>query len=233
MNSITKDKTPQMFDEIAKSYDKLNHILSFGLDKLWRKKFVKYLRGKNYKAIADIASGTGDLLINLQTLNAENYYIIDPSSEMLAIAKTKINKNNNVKEIIACAENISLPNNSVDLACIAFGIRNFSDLATSLSEVYRILDKDGIVSIMEFSVPKFILLRWSFLFYLKLLLPIIGRSISKNKHAYSYLKQSIIDFSKNVNVSTTLTSKGFNKISEKNLNMGIVKIYTYRKSSVS
>lgn len=215
-----------MFNEIAKSYDKLNHILSFGLDKLWRKKFVKLLKKNHYGTIADVASGTGDLLINLQSLNADKYYIIDPSEEMLAIADTKICQ---AEKIIAHAEALPLPDECVDLITVSFGIRNFNDVERSLSEFYRVLKNNGTLSIMEFSMPGFFLFRWIFLLYLKILVPVIGKIVSKNNSAYYYLKDSIIEFSSNVNIPELLKSEKFKKTSRKILCLGVVNIYTCHK----
>jgi demethylmenaquinone methyltransferase/2-methoxy-6-polyprenyl-1,4-benzoquinol methylase len=219
---IKKEQTPEMFDEIAGTYDSLNHILSFGLDKKWRRKFIKNLPDKNYKTIVDIASGTGDLLMNLQNLNAVNYYALDPAENMLNIAKTKVPS---AKFIVCTAENIPLPDNSCDLVTISFGVRNFADLNKAFAEIHRILVPNGVISIMEFSQPKFILFRLGFIIYLKLLLPLIGRLVSKNKSAYKYLQSSIFDFAKNIDVFKLLENNNLSKINEKRLLFGVVKIY--------
>ncbi len=211
-----------MFDEIATTYDSLNHILSFGLDKNWRKKFIKNLPTKQYETIVDIASGTGDLLVNLQVLNATKYYALDPAEKMLNIAKTKVP---NAEFIVCAAESLPLTDNSCDLVTISFGIRNFADLNLAFAEIHRILRPDGIISIMEFSQPKFFLFRFGFIIYLKLILPIVGRLVSKNKLAYKYLQSSIFDFAKNVEVFKLLEQNNLKKISEKRMLFGAVMIY--------
>ena len=225
--NIDKKNTPAMFDNIAETYDKLNHILSFGLDVRWRRKFVSYLNIRQYCTVADVASGTGDLLVSLQKLKAKSYYAIDPSENMLNIAKTKVLA---AKYITATAEYLPLASESIDLITVSFGIRNFESLNQSFSEFYRVLKTGGIVSIMEFSKPKFFLFSWGFIIYLKIYLPIMGRIISKDKSAYKYLQSSIFDFAENVDVFEVLETSNLNKLSEKKLLFGAVKIYTCTKN---
>ncbi|MBN2778702.1 MAG: bifunctional demethylmenaquinone methyltransferase/2-methoxy-6-polyprenyl-1,4-benzoquinol methylase UbiE, partial [Bacteroidales bacterium] len=210
---ISKKDTPAMFDNIAETYDKLNHILSFGLDRVWRRKFVQKLKFREYETIVDIACGTGDLLVELQNLNAKKHFAIDPAENMLEIAKTKLP---NVEFIVSTAENIPLQENSCNLITVSFGIRNFSSLIESFNEFYRILKPNGIVSIMEFSQPKFFLFKWGFIIYLKLFLPIIGKMVSKDKSAYKYLQSSIFDFAKNIDVFKELENQNFTRINQTN-----------------
>ncbi len=224
--TLNKNETPAMFDNIANTYDRLNHILSFGLDKKWRYTFVNMLRFKNYHTIVDIASGTGDLLLKLQSLNATKYYAIDPAKNMLKIAKSKVP---NAEFCISCAETLPIANNSCDLITVSFGIRNFNSINNAFSEFNRVLIDNGIVSIMEFSQPKFFLFNWGFLIYLKIFLPIIGQIISKDKTAYRYLQRSIIDFVNKVNVFDELKKHGLYKIKQKKLLFGTVIIYTVQK----
>lgn len=224
--TLDKKETPAMFDNIASTYDRLNHILSFGLDKRWRKIFVKKLNFRDYKVIADIASGTGDLLINLQDLNANNYYAIDPAKNMLDIAKQKVP---NAKFIVSSAESLPIKDESCDLITVSFGIRNFTSLDKAFSEFHRVLRKGGIVSIMEFSQPKFFLFRWGFIIYLKIFLPLIGRIVSKDKSAYQYLQSSIFDFAKNIDVFKFLETQNLHKINQTKFLFGAVKVYTCEK----
>ena len=224
--TLNKKETPAMFDNIAQTYDKLNRILSFGLDKRWRKIFVKKLDFKKYKTIVDIASGTGDLLVSLQKPEAKKYYAIDPSSNMLEIAKSKVP---DAEFIVASAENLPLDDNTCDLITVSFGIRNFESLDKGFSEFNRVLRKAGIVSIMEFSLPKFFIFRWGFIIYLRVFLPIIGRIVSKDKSAYKYLQSSIFNFAKNIRVFDELEKQGLIKLDQKSLLFGAVKIYTCEK----
>jgi len=224
--NIDKKDTPGMFDNIAGTYDKLNHILSFGMDKRWRKIFIKNLPEKEYKTIVDIASGTGDLLVNLQALNAENYIAIDPAEKMLEIAMIKVP---NAEFIHSPAENLPLQPESTDLVSISFGIRNFANLGKAFSEIHRILRPGGIISIMEFSQPKFFLFKWGFIIHLKVFLPIVGRIVSKDRSAYKYLQSSIFDFAENVDVFDLLQKNNLEKVNEKKLLFGSVRIYTCEK----
>jgi demethylmenaquinone methyltransferase/2-methoxy-6-polyprenyl-1,4-benzoquinol methylase len=221
-----KNTIPEMFDNIADNYDRLNHRLSLGLDKNWRRKFVNCLSGKKYFAIADVACGTGDVLKELGRLNAETYYAIDPAEKMLAYAKKK---SPDSEFIISGAESIPLPDNSVDLISVVFGIRNFDDLQKSINEFYRILNSGGSVSIMEFSLPDFFIFRWGFLLYLKLLVPLSGRLSKEQKYAYKYLSASIVDFARKTNVSAVLEKSGFIKTKIHKLMLGSVVIYTFYK----
>lgn len=224
--TLNKRETPEMFDNIAGTYDRLNHLLSFGLDKRWRRVFVSNIAFREYETITDIASGTGDLLLELQKLNANKYHSVDPASKMLEIAKTKVE---NAEFIISTAEDLPIKDNSTDLITVSFGIRNFSSLEKSFTEFYRILKPEGIVSIMEFSQPNFFLFRWGFKLHLKIFLPLLGRIISKDKTAYKYLRASILDFSKKTDVHKELTDCGFKKMKTKSLLLGSVKIYTVKK----
>jgi len=223
MNTERKS-IPEMFDNIADNYDRLNHRLSFGLDKKWRRNFVKHLSGKKYKSIADIACGTGDVLVALKKLNAEKYYAIDPSEKMLAYARQK---SPDSEFVISGAEEIPLPDNSVDLITVVFGIRNFDDLEKSINEFYRILNSGGNVSIMEFSLPDFFIFRWGFLLYLKLLVPLSGKLPTEQKKAYKYLSKSIVDFARNTDVVALFETQGFTKIKIHKLMLGSVVIYTF------
>lgn len=224
--NTARNPIPEMFDDIADKYDKLNHRLSLGLDKKWRRKFVNKLSNKSYKTIADIACGTGDVLKELERLNADKYYAIDPAEKMLVYAKQKCPT---AEFFISPAEKIPLPENSVDLITVVFGIRNFADLSKSIEEFYRIMQKGGIVSIMEFSIPDFFLFRWGFMIYLKLLLPLCGKLSKEQKKAYKYLSTSIVDFARKTDVIAVLESKGFVNVKTTKLVLGGVVIFTGEK----
>ncbi|MDR2010775.1 MAG: ubiquinone/menaquinone biosynthesis methyltransferase [Bacteroidales bacterium] len=223
---IKKDQTPLIFDKIYESYDQMNHIISLGLDKRWRKKFVKLLKNRDYDVVIDLASGTGDLLVELAALNAKHYYAIDPSVKMLTLAETKFYC---ADFINASAESMPFNNNSVDLITISFGIRNFPDMKKAFDEMYRILNNNGIVSIMEFSIPEFFLFRWGFLIYLKAIIPLLVTIFRKNKQAYKYLQESILDFGRNIKVTELLEESGFIITKKKKLTLGVVSIYSCKK----
>jgi demethylmenaquinone methyltransferase/2-methoxy-6-polyprenyl-1,4-benzoquinol methylase len=223
---ILKENTPQMFDGIAATYDKLNHRLSFSMDKNWRRKFVKILSFRKYETIVDVASGTGDLLVNLQKLNATNYIAVDPSPKMLDIAKFKVA---DAQFIISGAESMPLADQSADLITVSFGIRNFVSPEEALKEFYRVLKPGGITSIMEFSVPRFFLFRWGFKLYIFTVIPIWGKLLSGDKKAYKYLAQSIVNFAQTTDIPQKLKSAGFTSVKTHSLMLGSVRIYEGRK----
>ncbi|PIV58049.1 MAG: bifunctional demethylmenaquinone methyltransferase/2-methoxy-6-polyprenyl-1,4-benzoquinol methylase UbiE, partial [Bacteroidetes bacterium CG02_land_8_20_14_3_00_31_25] len=214
------------------SYDFLNHFLSANTDKLWRKKSVKILSVKNPKKILDVATGTGDLAIAMLKLEPEKIIGIDISKEMLEIGKKKI-KEINKEQIIELqqndAENIPFSNNSFDAVTIAFGVRNFENLNKGLSELYRVLNFNGTLLILEFSRPKNNLFGYFFKFYFKYILPTLGKMFSKNKVAYKYLFQSVQQFPSVNNMKNNLLSQGFINVNAKTLSMGIATIYTASK----
>jgi len=223
---MQKENTPQMFDAIAQTYDKLNHRLSFNLDKVWRRKFVKFVSDRNYDVVLDVASGTGDLLLELQKLKSQKYIALDPSKNMLEIAKAKVPT---AEFLISKAEQISLQDDSVQLITVAFGVRNFASIDEAFKEFYRISQKNACLAIMEFALPKNFLCRFGFKLYLNLIIPFYGRIISKNKQAYKYLSKSIVDFARNVDLTCKLEQAGFSDIKVKNLLCGAVKIYKAKK----
>ncbi|NCO55177.1 MAG: bifunctional demethylmenaquinone methyltransferase/2-methoxy-6-polyprenyl-1,4-benzoquinol methylase UbiE [Bacteroidetes bacterium CG_4_10_14_3_um_filter_31_20] len=231
---IEKNKVnvESLFDDIAPSYDFLNHFLSANTDKLWRKKSVKILSVKNPKKILDVATGTGDLAIAMLKLEPEKIIGIDISKEMLEIGKKKI-KEINKEQIIELqqndAENIPFSNNSFDAVTIAFGVRNFENLNKGLSELYRVLNFNGTLLILEFSRPKNNLFGYFFKFYFKYILPTLGKMFSKNKVAYKYLFQSVQQFPSVNNMKNNLLSQGFINVNAKTLSMGIATIYTASK----
>lgn len=231
---IEKNKVnvESLFNDIAPSYDFLNHFLSANTDKLWRKKSVKILSVKNPKKILDVATGTGDLAIAMLKLEPEKIIGIDISKEMLEIGKKKI-KEINKEQIIELqqndAENIPFSNNSFDAVTIAFGVRNFENLNKGLSELYRVLNFNGTLLILEFSRPKNNLFGYFFKFYFKYILPTLGKMFSKNKVAYKYLFQSVQQFPSVNNMKNNLLSQGFINVNAKTLSMGIATIYTASK----
>lgn len=224
-----KDDVPEMFNNISGSYDFLNHFLSFGIDKYWRKRMLKMLKASKHNIIADLACGTGDVSKALLSLNPEKIYAIDPASKMLDIAAEKLNYTNKIEYIVASAEELPLENDSIDLLTVAFGVRNFTDLQQGMSEIYRVLNKGGQCAILEFSMPKNILVKPFYLVYLNVIVPIFGRLFSRNKQAYRYLMTTIREFSANVNVQDTLLEVGFKSVREKPFSLGIVRCYIGEK----
>lgn len=225
----TKAKIRDMFDAIAPTYDKLNHILSLNADKKWRKKAVHELLLNNPKHILDVATGSGDMV--LEILKQGNYQItaIDISTKMIEIAKHKITNKKLAKFIVSSAEHMPFADNMFDGVTVAFGVRNFEQLEIGLNEIKRVLKTGGHLIILEFVKPQNKLTKTFIGFYLKYLLPLIGKWVSKNKEAYRYLNQSINEFYKRCDFENICIRVGFQKIKTKVLFMGLVAIFVLKK----
>lgn len=223
-----------MFNDIAPTYDKLNHILSFDIDKLWRKRVVRIVRKLGAKHIMDMATGTGDLAIAMaKKIDGTTIYGADFSSEMLAVAKHKI-EHLGLSERISLtecnAENIPLDDESVDAATVAFGVRNFEHQREALTEIKRTIRRGGHLIVLEFSNPKCAFVRWCYHLYSHHILPMIGRLVSKHTSAYTYLPESIDQFASPEAFSALLQEVGFDHIERKSQSMGVAHIYIAHKS---
>ena len=222
-----------MFNDIAPTYDRLNHILSFDIDKLWRKRVVRAVRKLGAKHIMDMATGTGDLAIALaKGIEGSTIYGADFSSEMLAVAKQKI-ENLDLAECISLtecnAEAIPLGDEAVDAATIAFGVRNFEHQREALTEIKRTIRKGGHIIVLEFSNPKSAFVRWCYHLYSHRILPAIGRMVSKHATAYTYLPTSIDQFASPEAFSALLEEVGFTNVVRKSQSLGVAHIYIAQK----
>ncbi len=223
-----KEQVEKMFDNIAPTYNFLNHFLSLGIDKGWRNKVVRILNTNKPKKILDIATGTGDLSFAMLKLKPEKITGIDLSEKMLDVGRKKIAKKNQGKKIEffqGDSENLNFLDNSFDAVTCAFGVRNFENLDLGLSEMYRVLKKDSKVVILEFSQPKNKFVSGMYNLYFKKILPFIGNSISKDKNAYTYLPDSVSNFSYGNNFLNHLSKSGFKNTNFKTLTFGIASIY--------
>lgn len=220
-----------MFNSIAHRYDLLNHLLSLGIDNIWRRKLLKSAMRSHPENALDIACGTGDLTIALAKRGIK-VTGLDIAQEMMEYAKLKSKK-------IAGRKNIQLPDfvhspaeslpfreNSFDIVSIGFGIRNFSDRKKSLSEIYRVLKPGGKLMVLEFAQPKNYILRTLFNLYFRNILPLIGKIISGNNHAYKYLTDSVEEFPKYEEFGKELKDSGLNNLDYKPLTGGIALLYT-------
>lgn len=223
-----------MFNDIAPTYDKLNHILSFDIDKLWRKRVVRIVRKLGAKRIMDMATGTGDLAIALaKGIEGSSIYSADFSSEMLAVAKQKIAQlqlSERISLTECNAENIPLNDEAVDAATVAFGVRNFENQAKALTEMARTIRKGGHLIVLEFSNPSCAFVRWCYRLYSHHILPAIGRMVSKHSTAYTYLPESIDQFASPKAFSALLKEVGFENIECHSQSMGIAHIYVAQKA---
>lgn len=223
-----------MFNDIAPTYDRLNHILSLDIDKIWRKRVVRIVRKLGAKHIMDMATGTGDLAIAMaKGIEDSTIYGADFSSEMLAVAKQKIERlglSERISLTECNAENIPLDEESVDATTVAFGVRNFEHQREALTEIKRTIRKGGHLIVLEFSNPKCGFVRWCYRLYSHHILPAIGRLVSKHATAYTYLPTSIDQFASPENFSALLEEVGFDHIERKSLSMGIAHIYIAHKA---
>ncbi len=223
-----------MFNDIAPTYDRLNHILSLDIDRLWRKRVVQIVRKLGAKYIMDMATGTGDLAIALaKNIEGSTIYGADFSSEMLAVAKQKIEALGLTERIslTECnAEDIPLDDEAVDAATVAFGVRNFENQGKALTEMKRTIRRGGHLVVLEFSNPRFALVRWCYRLYSHYILPAIGRLVSKHATAYTYLPDSIDKFASPEAFTALLEEVGFDHIERKSLSLGIAHIYIAHKA---
>ncbi len=223
-----------MFNDIAPTYDRLNHILSFDIDKLWRKRVVRIIKRLGAKHIMDMATGTGDLAIAMaRKIEGSTIYGADFSSEMLAVAKQKIERlglSDRISLTECNAENIPLEDEAVDAATVAFGVRNFEHQKEALTEIMRTIRKGGHLIVLEFSNPRCTFVRWCYRFYSHYILSAIGRLVSKHATAYSYLPDSIDKFASPEAFTTLLKEVGFASVERKSQSMGIAHIYIAHKA---
>jgi demethylmenaquinone methyltransferase / 2-methoxy-6-polyprenyl-1,4-benzoquinol methylase len=211
----SRENISSMFDDIAVRYDFLNHFFTANRDKSWRKKIAKYIKSNNIRSeiLIDLASGTGDMAIELLKLNPEKIYSFDISPKMLEIQKAKINDSRITIEV-ADSENMPVESGTVDIVTIAFGVRNFENLEKSLDEISRVLRHDGLLIVLEmFNFEKRNII---FEFYFTFIMPILGKVVSRSSSAYSYLHNSVMNF-KTVKEFISLSSKhGFTHEYHKN-----------------
>ena len=222
-----KKQVGKMFDNIADNYDFLNHSLSMGMDFYWRRKAVNKLTN-NPKYILDVATGTADFAISASKISNVKITGIDISQGMIDIGKEKIKRKgleNIIKLQIADSEKLPFKTNSFDAITAGFGVRNFENLDKGLKEMYRVLNHNGMIVILEPSSPKIFPFKQLFKLYFHKILPIIGKLISKDSSAYNYLPNSVEAFPNGENFKKKLYNIGFSKCKHIPLSLGIVDLY--------
>jgi demethylmenaquinone methyltransferase/2-methoxy-6-polyprenyl-1,4-benzoquinol methylase len=227
-----KDQVKTMFDNIAYRYDFLNSFLSAGIDKRWRKKAIAILQNERPKRILDIATGTGAFAIEALTLHPDSIKGIDISDKMLEIGRKKIKKINaddKIELLQGDSERINFENNTFDAITIGFGVRNFENLSLGLSEIYRVLKKNGTLVILEFSIPEKFPVKHLYHFYFQNILPFVGKVISKDNRAYNYLPESVKAFPSGNNFLKIMDETGFTDTKCIPVTFGIASIYTGKK----
>jgi len=223
-----KEQVADMFDNVSGRYDFLNHLLSMGIDKLWRKKAIKLIQKKDPKDILDIATGTGDFAIESLKLKPNSIVGVDISNGMLEKGKEKIIKKGYDKVITlqyGDSEQLPFEDQSFDAITVGFGVRNFEDLEKGLGEMYRVLRPGGIVAVLEFSKPKKFPIKQGYKFYSKYVMPTVGNAISKDKTAYTYLPESIDAFPEGQAFLDIFGKVGFQDLDQKLVSGGIATIY--------
>lgn len=217
-----------MFDNISERYDFLNHMLSMSIDKGWRKKVVKMAAADKPKQILDVATGTADLAIALTNAHPDKITGIDISNGMLEVGRKKVQQKG-LSQIItleqADSENLPFDDNSFDLVTVAFGVRNFENLQKGLSEIHRVIKPGGKVLVLEFSQPTGFPFKQVYKFYFKNILPTLGKLISKDNSAYTYLPESVNAFPHGKDFMKELHAVGFKGGDYKPVTFGVATIY--------
>lgn len=218
-----------MFDQIAPTYDFLNHRLSWNIDKMWRRKALNQLKSFNPRTILDVATGTGDFaILSAKMLNPEKIVGIDISEGMMDKGRIKI-KQENLEKVISLVKddcmNLTFDSESFDSVTVAFGIRNFEDLNKGLSEMCRVLKRGGVLCILELTTPVMFPMKQLFKIYLHTILPLYGRLISKDSKAYGYLSATIEAFPQGEKMVNILKKAGFSKTLFRRLTFGICTMY--------
>lgn len=228
-----KEQVALMFDQIAPKYDFLNRFLSAGIDISWRKKALSLLKAKNPQTILDVATGTADLAIMAsKMLKPKKIVGIDISEGMLSFGRQKI-KAENLTNIIELqtgdSESIQFPDETFDAVTVSFGVRNFQNLEKGIGDIFRVLKKNGTLVVLEFSKPKFPLVKQLYSIYMNVVTPGMGGLFSKNRNAYQYLNDSVQKFPEGKAFQSVLEKAGFQKTNIKTLSFGICTIYTGEK----
>ena len=231
-NQSKKQEVEQMFDNISKKYDFLNHFLSMGIDKLWRSKAVNELRPIAPQKLLDIATGTGDFAISLMQLKPNEIVGLDLSNGMLEVGRKKIKAKNlekTIRMVQGDSENLPFEDHYFDGLTVGFGVRNFENLEKGLSEMLRVVRPEGKLVILEFSKPKKFPIKQLFSFYSKYIIPFVGKYISKDSKAYAYLPESVAAFPEGQQMVEILTKVGYKKVETKLVTGGIATIYVGTK----
>lgn len=231
-NEGKKEQVAHMFNNISKHYDLLNHVLSLGIDVMWRKRAIKMLQTDQPKLILDIATGTGDFAIEALALNPEKVIGVDISEGMLEEGRKKM-KRKKLDHIIELqlgdSEKLLFPENNFDAVIVSFGVRNFENLEKGLADMYRVLKPGGKTVILEFSKPEKFPMKQGYNFYFKYILPQIGKLVSNDNDAYTYLPESVQAFPYGKEFLGILERIGFKNTKCTSQTFGVSSIYIGQK----
>ncbi len=215
-----------VFNSVARKYDLMNDITSFGIHRLWKNDLINWLAPQNTQNLADIAGGTGDVAHKFLNAGGNSAHIFDINKEMIQVGKEKYKNFHNLEWTVASAENIPALDNSFERATMSFGLRNITNRSKSLQEVYRILKPGGRFLCLEFSHMENGLLNRFYDYWSFKIMPLIGDKITGNKEAYKYLVESIRKFPTQAEVSHMFSEVGFSRVKCRNLSNGIVALHS-------
>ena len=227
------EQVEQMFDGIAHSYDLLNHTLSFGIDRIWRRAAIRWLAPFKPTNILDVATGTGDFaLLTAKRLKPQSVLGVDLSEGMLAVGREKTERAG-LSDIVKFKRedclNLSLPSDTYDAVTVAYGVRNFEDLDKGLSEMCRVLKPNGHLVIIELTAPEHFPMKQLFYLYSHCVMPLLGRLISRDRSAYAYLPASMELFPRENAMRQILQKAGFRNVASRRFTFGISMMYTATK----
>ena len=223
-----KQQVQKMFDGISEEYDDLNRVITFGIDLKWRRNLIEQIVQSNPNRVLDVATGTGDLAIELAQRGVPEITGLDLSPGMLEIGKDKIKKQGLGKHIdmlIGDSEQLPFKDNTFDAVTVAFGVRNFENLELGLNEILRVLKPGGILGILETSVPSNPIVKLGYMLHSNLLLPGVGRLFSKDNNAYGYLSKSAVKFPYRADFISILESVGFLNCKYESQTLGVACLY--------
>ena len=229
-----KEEVQQMFDNIAPTYDKLNHILSLSIDKMWRRHVVRKVRRMKPEKIMDLATGTGDLAIKMaKAMPKAKIMGVDLSEKMLAVAAEKVRRkglDDHIALYQGDAEQLDVTDGVLDVVTVAFGVRNFGNLELGLSEIMRSLRSGGHIVVLEFSTPRNWFVRKCYQFYSNHVMKPVGGMVSKDRKAYDYLPDSIVEFPDRERFLDIMHRTGFVECRRFSQSFGIAQIYIGKKA---
>ncbi|MFZ5946471.1 MAG: ubiquinone/menaquinone biosynthesis methyltransferase [Stygiobacter sp.] len=229
MESPNKKKQVQrIFDSISYKYDFLNHLLSAGVDYYWRKKAIKFSSMDENTILLDIACGTGDFAIAAKKFGVKKIFGADLSFNMLSLFNNKADWIKG-KTTECVAEFLPFKNESFTNIIVAFGVRNFYDIPTAFNEFRRVLVNKGKATVLEFRLPENLIIKKLYLFYFKNILPLVGKLISKDPEAYTYLPESVEEFDKKVDLKKIFFECGFIDVKKYSLTLGLVQVIVASK----
>lgn len=228
-----KEQVADMFNNISPKYDLLNRMMTMRIDIIWRKKAIRALLPLAPQLILDVATGTGDFAIeSIQILNPKKIIGLDISKGMLEVAKEKIikkNLENQFEVVLGDSENLQFEDNTFDAVTVAFGVRNFENLEKGLAEIHRVLKPGGKAIILELSNPTAFPVKQLFHFYFHKIVPAMGKLISKDSSAYTYLPESVARFPDGKRFSTITDKVGFKETKVSPQTFGFCTIYEATK----